>query len=258
MNPNKYSFGSAIGSARFEGSNTQAAPAWKIVTCQGEINNSTPIDGAKYNFTSASSDIEATEYNIPQLDVRLKYTKLAGMPSSYSNRDTVGEMISETAPFSDGNVIKLIRNDLVLYAEEQNTEVLSENFDIEVFEVSTTDVEGSTITEINKKFFEKEISQILDGMMMSATPNSAPIPSLTTDAVEYYFDILTDKQISDKIACQCASSFNKSSYYIDIDYNCESEGIKEVYYDIYGSVTVPEICEPYESISGDEPCEDDE
>lgn len=95
-------------------------------------------------------------------------------------------------------------------------------------------------------------------MMKSATPIAPATPALTTDAVEYYFDVLKDTQVSGKIACQCASSFNRSSYYIDIDYNCENVGIDEVYYDIYGSVTVPEICEPTAITAGDEPCEDDE
>ena len=258
MNPNKYSFGSAIGSAKFDGANTQAAPAWKIVTCQGDIVNSSRIDSSKYNFTSASSDIEATEFNIPQININAYYTKLVSAPSSYAGRDTVGDIISETAPFADGNVVKLVRNDIVVYAEEQNTEILAENFDIEVFEMTETSVDGSTITELEKKYFEKEVEQIIDGMMKSATPIAPATPALTTDAVEYYFDVLKDTQVSGKIACQCASSFNRSSYYIDIDYNCENVGIDEVYYDIYGSVTVPEICEPTAITAGDEPCEDDE
>ena len=37
--PEILSFESAIGDARFEGDNVQAAPAWKLVTCQGEMSN---------------------------------------------------------------------------------------------------------------------------------------------------------------------------------------------------------------------------
>ena len=256
LNANKYSFGSAIGSAKFEGKNTQAAPAWKVVTCQGEIQSSTAIDEAKYNLTPASSDTEATEFNIPQINVTLKYTKLVEPPSTYAGRDTVGDMISETPAFADGNVIKLIRNDLVIYVEEQNTALLAENFDIEVFEVTRTTVEDSSITQLEKKYFEREANQIVDGLMISSTPSTNKEVNLTTAAVEYYFDVLKDKQINAKIACQCASSFNRGSYYIDIDYDCDSKEIEEVYYDIYGSVTVPEICEPYPTDPTD--CEDDE
>tara|TARA_R100000278_G_scaffold91797_1_gene69962 strand:+ start:1458 stop:2558 length:1101 start_codon:yes stop_codon:yes gene_type:complete len=257
LNPNKYSFGTAIGSAKFEGENTQAAPAWKIVTCQGEISSVTTIDDAKYNFTSASSDAEATEYNIPQINITSTYTKVASSPLSYIDRETIGEIISETNPFSDGNVIRLVRNDIVVYAEEQNTALLTENFDIEVFEMSDTTVDGATITSLNKKYFEKEVEQIVDGIMKFSTPQENMKAQLNSEAVEYYFDILTDKQISDKIGCQCASSFSRDSYYIDLDYECEDKGVEQVYYDIYGTATVPEICEPPE-ISDEEPCEDDE
>ena len=45
------------------------------------------------------------------------------------------QTVAETAKFADGKVIKLIKNDLVVYAEEINTEMLNENYDIEVFYV---------------------------------------------------------------------------------------------------------------------------
>ena len=45
-----------------------------------------------------------------------------------------------------------------------------------------------------------------------------------------------------------APSFNNDSYYVDIDHDCEQvKAIESVYFDIYGSVTVPEICAPEEA-----------
>ena len=59
----------------------------------------------------------------------------------------------------------------------------------------------------------------------------------------------------DGIACECSSNFNKNSHYIDLEFDEEvcKDPENEIYFDIYGSVTVPEICEPAEP----EPCEDD-
>ena len=51
--PNILSFESSIGDARFEGDNTQAAPALKILTCQGEITSIKEKDTSKYDFTIA-------------------------------------------------------------------------------------------------------------------------------------------------------------------------------------------------------------
>jgi hypothetical protein len=86
--------------------------------------------------------------------------------------------------------------------------------------------------------------------MKTSNPESVPQPDLTTDAVDYYFSVLTDKEVNAKIACSCANTFNKKSYYVDIDFDCEDTQIKEIYYDIYGSATAPEICDiPSEQIS---------
>ena len=442
LQTNKFLFDSGIGDAMFEGINTQTAPAWKVVTCQGEILSASIKDTAKYDFTHVELDNEAREFNIPQLEVALYYTKLIDKPSNPMEFTNIPDTISETQPFADGFSIKLVRDDLVVYANEVNTELLTENFDIEVFRINeesgvrglstatialsenvtpaqlvgktitindsvntvifefvedltdpTTgnvgvvvpgtgagptytylgitdqatqiagamynliaaiddafpaDIAGAyptiwhqgsdaagdpittgagrctkspstqmkcvrnsglntlnvtvgsvpppiigesleftltnlnvgkngtivgdysdgitvtnftgaeiySVTELERKFFEREMPQIIDGLMVSRTPGENLNTKLTTDAVEYYFDVLTDSSVDAKIACECASTFNKDSYYIDIDFDEEAckEPENEIYFDIYGSVTVPEICEEEEE---SEPCEDD-
>ena len=64
----------------------------------------------------------------------------------------------------------------------------------------------------------------------------------TTNNVEYYFNINTDHMIDKQAACKGAEIFNKDSYYIDIDFECEEKDIDIAFYDIYGPVTEPEIC----------------
>jgi len=98
--------------------------------------------------------------------------------------------------------------------------------------------------ELKRKYFVDSIEQIVDGLMVAATEQEVKNPNITQDSVEYYFNILTDSDVSDKIACSCASTFNRDSYYIDIDFDCVEEDIRRVYYDIYGSATSPEICNP--------------
>ena len=430
LQTNKFLFDSAIGDSKFEGKNTQASPAWKVVTCQGEILSTSVKDTSKYDFTHVNLDREAREFNIPQLEVALYYTKLIDKPTNTMEFTNIPSTISETPAFADGYSIKLVRDDLVVYADEINTEVLTENFDIEVFRMneesgttglstgtitlsanvqpatywgktitiddgvqsvtfefiqdmtnpSSTNVgvvaptnfeylgdtgqstqimgavynlmaaidnafnneyptswflgsnadnnpvnfagrctnndaqfkcvrnlelnllnvtvgsvppplagdlgftitnlnegkngtittsypEGITVTgftgaelykivELERKFFEKEIPQIVDGMMVSRKPMENLNTELTPDAVEYYFDVLTDSSINAKIACECASTFNKTSYYVDIDFDEEAckDPDDDIYFDIYGSVTVPEICD--ESLPPD-PCEDE-
>ena len=247
--PEILSFESSIGDAKFEGDNTQAAPAWKIVSCQGEMSNIRVKDTTDYNFTESDSDQELTEFNVPQIDVNAYYTLLISSDSEILEEETISDFISETRPFAGGNTIKLVRDDIMIYGEEVNTELLTENFDIEVFEIVNEGVSDSISvtstagTQLKRKYFKNVNPQIIDGLMVAETPQQVSQPTLTTDSVEYFFDILTDSQANGKIACSCANAFNKNSYYVDIDFDCVEEEFNEIYYDIYGSATSPEICD---------------
>ena len=69
------------------------------------------------------------------------------------------------------------------------------------------------------------------------------IDDLSKDNVEYYFDFLVDSDVEDRIACKGLEMFNKQSYYIDIDFDCENIDTNAFYYDIYGITTEPEVCQ---------------
>jgi hypothetical protein len=381
-----YRFGQPIGNARFDGPSQQSAPAWKFASLQGYISSSTRINS------------NHQEERIPQLNMSLTYKKRIQKPVGDINPTSVAETIASTPQFADGYVISLVKDDLLGYIEEVNTELLTENFDIEVFQVETvpavpavgkiflTDdadqVDGETIIindgwtgdegdawrtgrivtfefdddgsvtagnvpvkideqsrlltvenlasaindsslnvlavgpmggpdptsiiitgyyvvslenkvvqrpwqwtnweitgstahgntrrfyagfesgsveleTLNRKYFERTDPQVVDGMMMYGTApdthmfgNNDPL-TLTSASVEYYFDVLTDTQVDQKAACRGSELFNKDSYYIDLDFECDPtkacEDDDEIFYDIYGRITAgdePEICEP--------------
>ncbi len=286
--PDVFSFDSCIGDAYFEGETTQAAPAWKAVTCQGEITHISSRDTRQY-YIGSDTTFTSREYEIPQLDVEMNYKVVATTPESAIFAEEVRTVVESTAQFADGNVLRLEPDDLVLYLSEVNTELLSENFEIEVFEIdaigpsdpeemvspgdictsacpagykckdSTTPgikrcVNGPMI--LTRKYFEKKTPQIIDGIMKYSNPVEDYTTEIDQHAVEYWFEVQTDDSINQKIGCQCANIFNKESYYIDIDFECEDETDPE-YFDIYGSVTVPEICAAGdEEIYTEDLCED--
>ena len=127
----------------------------------------------------------------------------------------------------------------MLYAEELNTDLLTENFEIEVF------LSGSDNT-LRRKFFEKKIEHVVDGYMTSETQQQNSIISLTTSSVEYYFDVFTDSGVNQEVACRGAQEFSRGSYYIDLDFDCHEDEKLNMYYDIYGSAVGEgdiEICQ---------------
>jgi hypothetical protein len=230
-----------IGDAYLEG-NTQKAPAWKIVTLDGTIKSSSVSD-ATNNIT------------VPQLNIELNYFKvieeddvIADLKSS-DYRKT----IETSGVFVDGNVIKLISEDLMIYAEELNTVLLTDNFDIEVFEILTGSIMGTSGTalhrtasatdSLSRKYFQKDYDRIQGGYMNESRYTSPAYSMLmTTSSVDYYFDVTHDFEISPELACRGADIYNRDSYYVDLDFDCDTQTYESVYNDIYGPVTEPEIC----------------
>ena len=120
-----FKFDKAIGDAYLEG-DTNVAPAWKVVVLNGKIDSTSQKD-------------QVNELNIPQLNIHLNYRKKIQENSRMASNFTssVRRAAAVTKGFSDGKSIELITDDLVVYIEELNTELLVDNFDIEVFEVVT-------------------------------------------------------------------------------------------------------------------------
>jgi hypothetical protein len=220
-----FKFDRAIGDARLEGNAADAVPSWKLVLLNGEI-------------TKVSERDEANNLNIPQIDIATTYTTRVVSSKVELSPNSISDVIDRTPIFSDGNQIILEAENLMFYLDEANTELLTDNFDIEVFQYIT----GSVTGNIERKFFESKIEQIVDGQMMSSTPQQRNLQSMPSSSVEYYINVLTDGNVDQKVACRGAEMFNRNSYYINLEFDCEPPAQDSMYHDIYGSEVEPEIC----------------
>ena len=218
-----FRFNRMIGDAWLDG-DTNKAPAWKIVSLQSKISSSAQYETGSYT-------------QIPQVNYNLTYTLSTQTSEFVPSPNEIDELEETTLTFVDGDVIALESDNPLIYVEEANTELLVENFDIEVFMVT-----GSENRTLERKYFENEIPQVVNGMLISETPQENLADTFTTNSVEYYFDILTDTQINSLVACRGAEIFNKKSYYVDLDFDCDETQQEDIFFDIYGSVTEPEIC----------------
>ena len=101
--------------------------------------------------------------------------------------------------------------------------------------------------KLQRKYFRNELPQVIDGMMVAPRPTEIIINQIETGSIEYYFDITVDKEIPAAKACLGAEIFNKESYYVDLDFDCSAyfDAPQEdpAYFDIYGPVTEPELCQ---------------
>ena len=220
-----FKYDSAIGDAYLDGQSADTAPAWKIVLLNGKI-------------TKISERDEPNNLNIPQVDILSTYTPRVVNSEIDLRPNRVADVIDRTPSFSDGNQVVLEAQNIMIYVDEANTEKLSDNFDIEVFQYTTGSVTGS----VERKFFETKIDQIVNGNMVMATPRQKHFRNLPSSSVEYYLNMLTDKEVDQTIACRGAELFNRNSYYVELGFEC-ADVESGLYFDIYGSAAEPEICE---------------
>ena len=84
---------------------------------------------------------------------------------------SVRELHDQTFTFIDNKRIILEADDPIFYIEEVNTELLTENFDISVFGYVTSGSNvagpgtGSQQDLLERKYFRREIPQIVDGYL---------------------------------------------------------------------------------------------
>lgn len=235
IRPNIFRYDKAIGDAHLDGRNLQSAPAWKVVLLNGTIKSTSRRDSLN-------------DINIPQVDIDLEYKKSTIDFEVDFETSAMADAVNETSAFVDGNSVGLEPEDVVFYIEEVNTATLTRNFDIEIFQVQTSsyvdnngDIQQGTSSFI-RKYFQTEVPQIVDGMMVMPNKIERYFDQLPSSSVEYYFDVLTDQRASEELVCRGASQFNKQSYYVDIDFDCDGLEDFNIYNDIYGSSVEPEIC----------------
>jgi hypothetical protein len=231
LNPDTDSFRveNAIGDAYLDGP-AQAAPSWKVVALSSLISSSATFD----------SDSNS---RIPQVNITSTYVKKVVNNDFIFDPDNLRGVASRSPGFSDQKSVELVSYDPMLYIEEVNTRTLMKNFDIEVYEVETESTAGSH-SELKRLNFRRQTSNVENGFLVSEAPTQAPNEELTEEDVEYYFDVLFDGSVNQRIACKGLNVFNKDAYYIDIDFDCLGEDEKSYYNDIYGStIAEPEICQ---------------
>ena len=240
-----YRFDQIIGDAYLLG-DTRVAPSWKVLAFQSAISSSHFMD---------------TENNtrIPQINISASYI-LKSIEAEYYqenifNSEDPIDFALATPRLADDKIVYLERNTPVLYVEEANTQILNENFDIEVFQILTGALPARCPTcvkqdKLDRKYFEEDFGKIRGGLMddksISPTLNtgfSQGTAASLSSSVAYYFDIVRDNNMNARLACKGAELFNKQSLYINLDFDCENFTEPTIgTADIYGRVTEPEIC----------------
>jgi hypothetical protein len=89
--------------------------------------------------------------------------------------------------------------DLVLKLEEENTDAEYDKFDVEFYKITTNEDGEDTYTKLKTL---KVLEQIDDNDLLTFSSQTIQQQNVTDDYIEYYFDVLVDKEISEEMACK--------------------------------------------------------
>lgn len=185
------------------------ASGWNATCLLGEIETSTNV------LTSSTEQTQP----IPQLEFELEYTMSAG-DSRNLEISNGGLVFNRTLPVSvksDGSFINIEEEQLLINIFERNGFFHKDSYEIEVY-VYEQDEQS---IDRKLKFFQQE-QQIKNNMLIQDSDIGAADveEGITTEYVEYYLDISTDREIPQEDICEGLRRLKAKDIYLDIDIEC--------------------------------------
>ena len=111
---------------------------------------------------------------------------------------------------SDGSSFLIDKDDLILQIVEDNAPMGNDNFEVEVFEVKTTESGATTTTELIPMVFKKDPILIVNDILVDAVEEDDV--EIDSTFVEYYFDLELDGEISSAVICSKLENADKDIY----------------------------------------------
>lgn len=148
-------------------------PSYKILTHKSSISSSQQV-----------KNLETQYIRIPEITLNNIIYETSVLFSEQENEQQQDVEISE--PYQDGTRIILKKNSIILEIDELNTKELGDNFDIELYEISSNATSRGTEEVYNKLYFSEN--------------------SQDFKTVEYYFEINVDDEIQQDILNSIKSS----------------------------------------------------
>ena len=172
---NYYSNGLPMGSS---GYNSDKIPAWDLKLSKGSIT------GSITDYTGSSGLLK-----IPQINIEAVYEfeYKFDMSGEGAPQDS-----DEVVSFPDGSYIQIKKDFVLIDFKEHNSAFEKENFDMEVYEI-TEEPTSNEIKETLKPLYFVEGKKVVNDVYYSEAAQKKI--EVTTENVEYYFDLRVDEEI---------------------------------------------------------------
>ena len=218
---------------------SEKTPNFQVTMLQGEISSSV-------NHLLVSSSAEGNiidSLQIPQIDVELNVIAHTGseLVEPSENFDFTSKV------FDDGTYVKLSLTEPMLHLKEFNSFYEKENFEIEVYKVSTTSLNnGNSVDVLQPLKYRKRYNPIQNDLLISDVDFDDQVPGdnafyeedgPTSDYVEYFFNIDFDDQIPVEELCQAVDKLEINSQFLDEELICPDKRTER--FDIYSTRVDP-------------------
>ena len=217
---------------------TQNAPAWSVSMLRGEI---------------ASSAKAITGSNVPTINIPQINTNILFKTSVVKDERFISDY-ELAIEYPNGQFLDVKPGYILAQITERNAEFTKDNFDIEVFEITSGSFGNNllfgTIESLRPLKFRKQLNLVQDGILYDEDEIHIDYQPLTRDYVEYYFDIKVDSEIDKQIICSSIEELQSKGKYVDVEIECED--IKNIsLVDIYSTDALSDPCPDVE-----DPCDD--
>lgn len=217
---------------------TDKMPSWNLSLLSGQI-----LTGSTTSTLTLSSS--ATVLNIPQIEVEMTYRVevAVGEPRSEQEQQDIELGIDDGIPqsileqalnpdeiiqsydvrvFQDGSYFKVdgdpTNGKLLFQIIEENVPQGNDNFEIEVFEIEDVDANGvvkntTKITDLKQLRMLVEPELIINGILVDEVEGKSLSSSeIDSSFADYFFEILTDNEISPAFVCDLIASGDQDLY----------------------------------------------
>jgi len=205
--------------------NSPNAPAWNIGVLEGSITGSSPY------LTGSHQVLRIPQLNMKDITYELKVSNTIDSENFYQF----------SGPNSlNGKVLNVIEDSIILEVDEANTDFDWKNFDIEVYEIETIEVTSSLTTKQYKDymkplFFKRCKSLVQDGILLDPDEIHEEDTPLNPNYVEYYFDILVDKEIEQQKLCNISPKDRAQGVFSTRMLECGPDGEENANAELYGT-----------------------
>ena len=231
-----YALSAPLGNSSLSEENS---PAWNISFLKGEISGTVEYKSGQHGRLKIPQiTAETVKYyhypiindNVLSEQESLDFGDFTGdaatleppiLTDELSNKELGDNLGSVSSIFEDGSSIAIENDFILISVDEQNTDLLKENFDIEVFVEETDPKTGQEV--YTQLFFEKKCKLVDENNILLDQEDLQPTSFLINDPsfVNHYFHVYVDEEIEKDVLCGLVPPRERESLFPANFFDCE-------------------------------------